>query len=393
MSEAKQPTEIALLPPADRAVIALESTKAEAQIREIMAESSEVTVVTNKAGRDQAHRVAMKLKTARVTIEKLGKSARDDANAFSRAVISEEKRLKDIMAAEEARVFRLRDEYDEKIRREEEERAAQERARIDAIRSKIEALRGLPVASARDMSETIKLTISDLEALVFSSDEFHEFAVEACAVRESVLVELKGLLAAAEARELAEKQLAEERERLTQAKKEEEYRQEAERKRIEDERAELDRQRQEFERQRAEFERAKAITEGSAPQAEIVLSETVEPEVVTSEPVSVESVAVEPSDCQPEMMSEEESDLFISGLESMAAEQMEGLADKLDAVMHSQMAEDLRDLAEQIIHGAFRQQIMVADWNEMAVADRRMGVASRNSESMIVGEQEAQLAA
>ena len=81
MTKTTTTTDIALLPPAERAVIVLDSTKTEEHLKELVKKSAEITAVDSKDAREQAHRVAMELKTARTTISKTGKTARDDANA------------------------------------------------------------------------------------------------------------------------------------------------------------------------------------------------------------------------------------------------------------------------------------------------------------------------
>ncbi len=104
-------TEVTKLPVADRAVIAFDSSKTEIALKEILIETENVKTVIDAAGREQAHRLGMRLKNARIAIEKTGKSAREDAQAFSKAVIDEEKRLKSIIGTEEDRIFLLRDSF------------------------------------------------------------------------------------------------------------------------------------------------------------------------------------------------------------------------------------------------------------------------------------------
>lgn len=63
---------IATMPPTKRAVIVLDSPKAEQQLRELVALSADIVQVIDKDGREQAHRAGMTLKNARVAIEKIG---------------------------------------------------------------------------------------------------------------------------------------------------------------------------------------------------------------------------------------------------------------------------------------------------------------------------------
>lgn len=81
------------LPPSDRAAIVLDSSTTEKKLREMVASSAGILTVIDKAGREEAHSAAMALRGVRTTIAKTGKAAREDAQAFAKAVISEEARL------------------------------------------------------------------------------------------------------------------------------------------------------------------------------------------------------------------------------------------------------------------------------------------------------------
>lgn len=92
------------LHPSDRAALALESTKTERHLRSLAIKHQSITVVKDKAGREQAHGAAMELTRARIAVEKAAKEARDDATKFSKAVIAEAARLVAIVEPEEARL-------------------------------------------------------------------------------------------------------------------------------------------------------------------------------------------------------------------------------------------------------------------------------------------------
>ena len=72
--------------------VALGSSKAEIDLVELASKSKTIVAITNKDGRTECHAAAMTAKDARVSIEKAGKAAREDATAFSKAVIAEERR-------------------------------------------------------------------------------------------------------------------------------------------------------------------------------------------------------------------------------------------------------------------------------------------------------------
>lgn len=236
---------ISSLPPAERAVIVLESTKTETHLRELVAKSAVITTVVDANGREEAHRAGMNLKNARVAITKAGKGAREDAAAFCTAVIAEEKRLIGITEKEEERIFGLRDDYDAKAKAEKDERERKERERVAAIQAKINDIRALPMQSASDTAEQLQATYDDLHGFTPTEEEFAEFAAEAAQARDNALGILSTLLESAKNREAEAARLAAER-----AAQEEEAR------RMAAQREELERQQQELERQRAELEAA-----------------------------------------------------------------------------------------------------------------------------------------
>ena len=76
-----------------RAALALSSEQTRKDLKELVAKSANIREVKNAAGRDECHGAAMALVRARTTITKTGKAAREDAAAFQKAVIAEEKSL------------------------------------------------------------------------------------------------------------------------------------------------------------------------------------------------------------------------------------------------------------------------------------------------------------
>ncbi|AFN39095.1 hypothetical protein G167_gp59 [Burkholderia phage BcepMigl] len=257
---------LVFLPPAERALAVLKSTEAEKHLRELVARTAPISAPVDAAGREEVHRAAMDHKNARVAIEKAGKAAREDATAFSKAVITEEKRLVAINSAEEARLFELRDTYDTKVRQEKEEADRKERERVAAIREKIAAIKNLPVDSAADNAETLAATLDDLRGFEITFEDFAEFQDEARAARDASIASLTTMHAAASARESAEAALAAQREEIERAQQE------------------LVRQREELERQQAALEeRMSGVTDemrGDSKPAIVAGPNEPEPEVV-----------------------------------------------------------------------------------------------------------------
>ncbi|AEZ50844.1 hypothetical protein DC1_00026 [Burkholderia phage DC1] len=257
-----QATDIALLPPAERALVVLKSTETEKQLRELVARTSPISAPVDAAGREEVHRAAMDHKNARVAIEKAGKAAREDATAFSKAVIKEEQRLVAITAEEETRLFELRDTYDAKVKQEKEEAERKERERVAAIREKIDAIKNLPIDSATDNAETLAATLDDLRGFEITFEDFAEFQDEARAARDASIGSLTTMHTAAAAREAAEAAAREAEAKLAE------------------QRAELERQQRELAEQQAEIARQRAELEAAKKPAVVAGPNEPPPEVL-----------------------------------------------------------------------------------------------------------------
>jgi hypothetical protein len=263
-------TDISTLPPADRAALVLNSTKTEADLKQLATSLKAITLVNSPAGREQAHSLAMTARTARTTIEKLGKAARDDATKFSKAVIAEEDRLIEIIQPEETRVLGLRNAWDAAEAARKEAELQKERDRIAGHQAVIATIRSYPwlaleartAAMALQMLE--KLWSIDLNGL----EEFQDAAREArISADEQIndIIESKQAAEAEAARIKAEQEaenarLAAERERL-EAERAEAVRVLA---RMKAQQEELDRQAAAMAQQAAELEARKAEAEKPA---------------------------------------------------------------------------------------------------------------------------------
>lgn len=255
-----QESNIIVLPPQERAAIALKSTERENELRKLAASSADIVAVIDGAGRDQSHRIAMTLRSHRTDITKEGKAARDDATKFSSAVIAEEKRLIGIIQPEEDRVLALRDAYDAEQARIEAERVAKERARMDAHELALLAIYRIPVDCASKSAADVLACRSSCENTV-CGDEWEEYKQRAAAAYAEVLdnlgdmyraklAEEEAAAAAEEARETERKRVAAEAEALAIQRAE----QQAEAKRLANQQAEMKRQADEIAAQRAALE-------------------------------------------------------------------------------------------------------------------------------------------
>jgi hypothetical protein len=208
----------------ERAAVALGTAKHEKELLDLVKKSETITVIKNVAGREQCHSALMTLRNARVVIEKTGKTAREDATQFSKAIIAEEKRLIAITQAEEIRLQEIRDAWD--ADREAEKRAKEEAEakRVAAIRLKIEGFMLDAVTAAGGKSAQIAAHIERLLATQVTFEEFEELAGEAEAKRINTLAWLEERRAEAVSREEEDARIAAERAELARLRAEQEER-------------------------------------------------------------------------------------------------------------------------------------------------------------------------
>ncbi|WP_244098509.1 hypothetical protein [Burkholderia gladioli] len=198
----------------ERAAVSLQSTERETALRELVSKSTDLVEIKNAAAREQVHGAAMALRTARVDIEKAGKAARDDANAYSKAVIAEEKRLVAITEPEEKRLLALRQAWDDEREAEKEAKRQAEARRVAAIRAQIDEIRACVSVAAGKSAVDIQGAICELEDASITLDRFQELTGEAEAARGATLDKLRELHAAAVAHETEQLRLVAEREAL-----------------------------------------------------------------------------------------------------------------------------------------------------------------------------------
>lgn len=258
-------------PVEERARRALDFDRVKERLELLPGRSAHIVAVSNMAEHRECHLARTELKRTRCAIQHAGKSARDDAQRFVRAVKTAEESLVAIIKPEEERLAAIQSAFETeqaaKAERERQEREAEERR----IADRLEAMRVLPLSFVDAKSDAIRaaslrLAEDRLEDLPEDRQE------EARAVRAAAFSRLEHLAAVAEKREAAEEEARQQREEAerkqaeAQAKlREEAERLEAERKRqadaLAEERAELERQRAELERQQAEARKKAAAEE------------------------------------------------------------------------------------------------------------------------------------
>lgn len=243
---AQPETEVATLPPATRAVVALKSSKTEYDMRAMVAKHAGLVEIKDKAGREQVHGAAMELMRARTAVKKTADEVRDDAKKFNQAVLAEERRLTAIVEPEENRLKALRDAWDaeqERIKREAEER---ERQRVAALRERIQELRDIGrLASECRSSDAVQRLLAKLQATELTG--FEEFEAEAVKAHAEAVQRVQDVFNTKVAAEREAARIKAEREELER----QQAAQRAEAERLAAERAEIERLRAEIAAERA----------------------------------------------------------------------------------------------------------------------------------------------
>ncbi|MBB3004426.1 molybdopterin converting factor small subunit [Paraburkholderia tropica] len=198
----------------ERAAVALGTAEHEKNLIALSTKYADLVEIKNTAGRDQVHSAYMELKNTRVAIKSAGEAAREDANAFQKAVIAEVARLTAITATEEARLQKLRDDYDAEREREKQAKAEAERVRVNAIRVRIDEMRTIPSAMVGKTAEHIARCIEGVEKSPVTLEEFQEFAGECEMAKVATLDKLREMLAAQQAHEQEQARIAQERAEL-----------------------------------------------------------------------------------------------------------------------------------------------------------------------------------
>lgn len=368
-------TDIATMPPADRAMIVLGSTKTEEHLRGLVEEATTVTAVIDPDGREQAHRLGMKLRTARTTIEKTGKAARDDANAFAKAVIDEQKRLISITEGEEKRVLALRDAYDAKIEAEKEAKRQAEAARVAAIREKIDGIRALPLALAGATAEEIAAEQAALKDFEPTEEVFAEFIADCAQARHEALGALSDLHARVTAQEAAAALVQAERLKLEEARRQAESELAAERQALAEASAALEKERAEIEAMRASLIQQQMRALDEAEDKAIVAAPAVAPAGAETEQADEEAEPVaslfedEPADTGIPASGTPVADWTIRQAAIHTAAQFTALAGKVEQCGFIDFAVTLNIVAASLRDGTHDAALAQADRDALIAAD------------------------
>jgi hypothetical protein len=186
--------------PAVRAATALQVETLTTEFKALAEQSKSIVAITNPDGYAECHAARMRLVKARTSTTKRGKDAREDAQAFAKAVIEQEKALLAIIEPEEKRLQKIQDDHDA-IEAEKKRVAAEAEAkRIESIQAKIASMISRPSEMAASQSFVIAEQIKFIEAVNPEgwAEEFLPVALEA---QKKCIAALAAMFAGAKARE------------------------------------------------------------------------------------------------------------------------------------------------------------------------------------------------
>lgn len=209
--------------------------------------------LTTTKGDKAARQARKELVTLRTSLEELRKEKKAPHLAACNLIDSEAKRIKgEILALEvpideQIRADELRREQ-ERVRRE-----AEERARLDKARVRIGEIQRMAASVMTGTSEQIRARIEEVKALAIGEDEFGELLATAQSTADMVVMQLEALLSTVLMREAQAEEMRKQREAHDAA--------------LRKQQEELAAQRAELERQRAEAEQAAAEARRQAEEA------------------------------------------------------------------------------------------------------------------------------
>lgn len=195
-----------------RALVAI-GDRDEAELKKLAEATKDITTITNDDGYKQIQSARIVLKNERISIEKDGKKAREDATAFGKAVIKEEDRLIAIISPEEKRLQKLQDVWDADIERIRQEKINVELNRVADLQARVAELRGCQTLSPTSGAELVASHIADLERLTVDQS-FQEFQQQAEDAKAAGLARLRSVYSAAVAHEAEQDRIKVEREEL-----------------------------------------------------------------------------------------------------------------------------------------------------------------------------------
>lgn len=180
----------------ERAKKALALAQTEEQLQELARKSEDLTEINSTADYELVKRSALVLRDARVDLQKIGKAARDDANAFSKAIIAEEAHLVGIISPEENRLKAIRKAADDKEAEKLAEARRLEEARVADINRRIGEINKLAETLVTTTAEELEKRLEAAKDVSATVDYFAEFTEQAAEARYEAIDILEKALAA-----------------------------------------------------------------------------------------------------------------------------------------------------------------------------------------------------
>lgn len=171
----------------ERAQQALSVEHTEADLKKMAAKYADVTEIKDDTDYELVKSGGIALGKVRVAIEKAGKAARDDANAFAKAVIVEQRRLTDIITPEEERLKALRKDKDNEAIRAAAEKLRIEEERKAAISAKIDGIHALTTGLLGASSEVLRERLEAAQAVDVTDTEYQEFFESAQEAKQTTI--------------------------------------------------------------------------------------------------------------------------------------------------------------------------------------------------------------
>ena len=238
----------------DRAKASLSIDHTEKELSDLAKKFADIERIVNEDDYSLVKGACREFQKVRVSIEKAGKSARDDANKFAKAVIEEQKRLLGIIAPEENRLKAIRKEVDDRAVREAAEKLKAEEERVGRIQERILHIRSRADFSFGLSSKELANYLDQLENIQITDGDYQEFFDEAVIAKNAGI---KKLSSAIEEKKELEK-LKAEREEQERKQAEQQAILDAQKRELEEEKAKLERAKKEEEEKRLAAERAEA---------------------------------------------------------------------------------------------------------------------------------------
>lgn len=310
--------------------------------------------VDTKAGMKDAKEVRQKLVKLRTGLEALRKEIKEPALRRTQAIDAEAKSITSAIRA-------IEEPIDAQIKAEEariEAEKAAKAAKLSEIQSKIDGIRGLPLAVAGCTSDEIAAERDALDAFEPLEEVFGELLADCIEAKRECILALCDLYDRVLAQEVAAAAVQAEAERIAQAEREASAKLAAERAAFEAEKAAYEAEKRAFEAMRASAAASSgAETEPLAEGWHEDQQTLVMPEIVVTAEEAAQVFKESPVAPEPVVI----TDFRIRRLAMATADQFHALSGKVELCGFSDFADTLRSAGNQVHIGAYDAALAAAD--------------------------------